>query len=377
MSLLKSIDFLLENAGAVIQYRLRKEILKNLTQTEEDNLLEQIYQTPNFKLVEGYAKPDGYIGSGMHSWDNWRGTILHETPLQDGETAARLLSYYAIPKEHPLVKNFVTAMRDEATLRAQFSYIPPEANRYETRFVGLNSGFCLMTVIYAMQSMLGYGDDECVNPYQDTSLKVFKSILPFDSIYEITKTRQSKTKYNYPYIEADTYYPCQYHLETLAYTDTWRTPENIKSMSNALNHYNEITRGGPHPIHVKIGNRYYAPFPINMANSPIRAFRTDLIDSITYRRLLTEIAMLGVGESVGVLCESAANIEEAINGDGILRMRFDLPHNKRYSPKSIVYPTAYLDVRLEPDYKRKYALECDLTFWAVQFLTLVKGAQIE
>jgi hypothetical protein len=28
--------------------------------------------------------------------------------------------------------------------------------------------------------------------------------------------------------------------------------------------------------------------------------------------------------------------------------------------------------RLEPDYKRKYALECDLTFWAVQFLTLVE-----
>lgn len=39
----KSIDFLLENAGPVIQYRLRKEILKDLTQNEEENLLEQIY----------------------------------------------------------------------------------------------------------------------------------------------------------------------------------------------------------------------------------------------------------------------------------------------------------------------------------------------
>ena len=40
--------------------------------------------------------------------------------------------------------------------------------------------------------------------------------------------------------------------------------------------------------------------------------------------------------------------------------------------KNSEYPTAYVDVRLEPDYKRKYALECDLTFWAVQFLTLVE-----
>ena len=42
MNLTKSIDFLLENAGPVIQYRLRKEILHDLDKTEEENLLEQI-----------------------------------------------------------------------------------------------------------------------------------------------------------------------------------------------------------------------------------------------------------------------------------------------------------------------------------------------
>ena len=58
-------------------------------------------------------------------------------------------------------------------------------------------------------------------------------------------------------------------LETLAYTNKWRTPENITHMADVLNHYNDITQGS-NPIHVKIGNRYYAPFPLNMANSPIR-----------------------------------------------------------------------------------------------------------
>ena len=84
----KSIYFLLENAGPVIQYRLRKEILQDLTSAEEARLLEQIYQLPPFVLLQSYVKPDGYIGSGMHSWDNWRGQVLHETPLQDGESAA-------------------------------------------------------------------------------------------------------------------------------------------------------------------------------------------------------------------------------------------------------------------------------------------------
>jgi len=38
MNLSKSIDFLLENAGVVIQYRLRKEILKNISATEEEKI---------------------------------------------------------------------------------------------------------------------------------------------------------------------------------------------------------------------------------------------------------------------------------------------------------------------------------------------------
>lgn len=315
MNLTKSIDFLLDKAGDVLKYRLHKEILKDISKSEEENLLEKVLQTPFFKLVQSYAKPSGYIGNGMHSWDNWRGVRLHETPLQDGETAARLLCYYSVPSTHPLIKNFVSAMRDDKILEKEFSYIPPEVTRYETRFVGLKSGFCLMTLIYAMQAMLGYG--EYVIPFQNMSLEAFRSILPLSSLNDIAKVRKSNAKYNYPYIEADTFFPCQYHLETLAYTSKWKTQENRKLMANALNHYNEITQESV-LIHVKIGNRYYAPFPLNMANSPIRAFKPDLIDTITYRRLLTEIAMLGVGDSVNILRQTAENICDAIDNDGIL-----------------------------------------------------------
>jgi hypothetical protein len=55
-----------------------------------------------------------------------------------------------------------------------------------------------------------------------------------------------------------------------------------------------------------------------------------LIDSILYRQVLTEIAMLVLGENVGIIHESVINVQEAIATDGILRMQLDLPHNKRY-----------------------------------------------
>jgi hypothetical protein len=369
MDISKSIHFLLENAGPVIQYRLRKDILKDLSSIEEEKLLEQIYQTPYFQLLQTYIKPNGYIGSGMHSWDNWRGVKLHETPLQDGETAARLLSYYAVPKTHPIIVNYVAAMRDEDILRKEFSYIPPEVTRFEQRFEGLNNGNCLMSLIYTMQAMLGYGDDyDDVREFQQISLKGFRRILDIASLDEITKLRSNgKVRYNYPYIEAEEYFPDSYTLTMLAYTQSWRTEENRNMLAASINHINRIMKPDSN-MHVRIHGRYYAPCFAFIR--PLRPFSPDVIDSILYRRPLTEIAMLGVGKKVHILNESIENIKQALSGDGILRMNFNLPHNKRYSPKKIEYPTAYVDVRLEPDYKSKTSLMCDLTFWAVELLHL-------
>ena len=367
----KSIDFLLENANVVIRYRLHKEILQDLSKAEEEKLLDQIYQTPHFKLVQSYVKLNGYIGSGCHSWSNWHGLILHRTPIEDGEVAARLLSYYAIPNNHAIIKNYVAAMRNEDVLRTEFSYIPPEIPRFENRFVGLNSGNSLMAILYTMQAMLGYGDDtDQVRHFQETSLKGFKRVLEISSLDEITKYNAcTKKKYNYPYIESDEYYPDSYTLEMLAYTQDWRTPENVNMLADSLNHINAIMKPD-NQMSIKIKGKYIGPcFPLIR---PLYPFRADRVDNILYRRYLTEIAMLGVGEKVNIINESIANIKEALDKDGILRTNFDLPKYRRNLAQNIEYPTAYVDVKLEPDYKRKYALECDLTFWAVQFLSLVK-----
>ena len=369
MDLSKSIKFLLENAGPVIQYRLRKGVLKNLSLADEENLLEKIYHMPHFRLLQRYIKPNGYIGSGMHSWSNWRGVKLHETPLQDGEAAARLLSYYAIPKTHPIVANFVSAMRDENILRKEFSYIPPEIQRFEHRFEGLNNGNSLMALVYAMQAMLGYGDDyEDLLEFQQISLRGFRRILEISSLDEITKlNKNSKRKFNYPYIEADEYFPDVYTLTMLAYTKNWRNDENISMLAESINHINRIMKTDNN-MQIRIDGKFYVPCFAFIR--PFKTFSPDKIDSILYRRPLTEIAMLGVSDNANILCESIENVKQALAGDGILRMNFGLPHSKRYSPKKIEFPTAYEDVRLEPNYTAKTSLLCDLTFWAVEFLHL-------
>lgn len=368
----KSIDFLLERAGPVIRRRLRRDILGDLTPDEDARLLEEIYALPYYRELLTYVKPDGYIGSGMHSWDNWRGQVLHETPLQDGECAARLLSYYGIPKDSDIVSRFVAALRDEEVLKAEFSYIPPEITRYENRFEGLNSGNCLAALIYTMQALLGYGDDyDDLRGFQSISLEGFRRVKGLSSLDDILK--YSNTKKPVAYIDSDEYYPNVYTLEYLAYTNGWRNDENIALLADALNRINEIMKPD-NSLSIKVKGKYYAP---GMALIfPIRALRVDLVDTIMYRRLLTEIAMLGVGDRAGVIRESADNVREALAADGILRFDTRNLKNKRNTPRYIEYPGAYCDVRLEADYTDKTAIDCDLTYWAVEFLHYVNNSFI-
>lgn len=363
----KSIDFLLENAGPVIQYRLHKEILQDLDKNEEEKLLSHVYTMPLFQLLKTYIKPNGYIGSGIHSWDNWRGTVLHETPLQDGESAARLLSYYRIPKDNPVVKNFVSVLRDEEDLRMEFSYIPPEITRFNNRFAGINNGNSLMSLVYTIQAMLGYGDDyDDLKDFQQISFKGFQRILGISSLEEITKFNpDAKRKYNYPYIEADEYFPNVYTVSMLAYTKSWRSTENIHMLSDAFNHINAIMKPDNN-MHVHIKSKYAAPCFALIR--PVQAFDRSIINVINYRRLLTEIAMTGAGMETEVIRQSADNINETLDKDGILRLDFGKPYNKHYSPEYLKYPAPYTDVMLEESYKNKNSLLCDLTFWAIEFL---------
>lgn len=241
---------------------------------------------------------------------------------------------------NPIVAGFVRAMRDEQIMRQEFSYIPPEIERYDNRFICIRNGNCLGAMLYTVQAMLGYGDDhEDLIAFQQIALKGFERILQMSSLEEILKKRKGVEK-------------------------------NIQMLADALNHINRIMKPD-NQMHVKTKSRYYAPCFALV--TPIRAFDPDYISTITYRRILTEIAMLGVGERVGVVKESLEAISAATDDEGILKMNFGQPYNKRYSPLKIEYPTPYVDGRLEEDYKKGHGLDCDLTFWAVQFKSLVEN----
>lgn len=368
MEIQRAIDFLLENAGPVIQYRLHKEILKDLSPAEEENLLEQVMQTPYFRCVESYGKPNGYIGVGMHSPERFK-----RSRLDDGETAARLLSYYAIPKDTPLIKNFIAALRSDEIFEQEFRFYPPAYEQFQYRMDGLHNGTSLMVINYTLQALLGYGDDDYVKPFRNISLDAFRNILNVDSITDLAVFNpklQKRFNTSY-YLEEETSAPCAYHLATLAYTKSWCTPQNQEMLAEAINHLGKVNlmenvNGLPVKFHGKYGGSLW------LLLYPLRPFDIYTIDGVMYRRILTEIAMLGVGTKVDIIQKSLQNLEEAMMmGDGIVHWEFTSPYQKQVFREK-KWPTAYCDVWLEEDHKKKYAMDCELTFWAVQFLDILE-----
>jgi hypothetical protein len=138
-------------------------------------------------------------------------------------------------------------------------------------------------------------------------------------------------------------------------------------MVDAINHLGKIINK-ENNMHVKIKNNYYCP--LWALTRPLEPFSLELLPNnyIMYRRVLAEIAMLGVGDKVSVIKDSIDSVKKALSKDGIIHVKFNNSYQKQRYLKMLEYTTAYSEVGLEENYKKETALECDLTFWAVQFL---------
>ncbi|MBQ8201446.1 MAG: hypothetical protein IJZ74_06735 [Clostridia bacterium] len=367
INLQRSVDFLLSHAGPVIQYRLHREILRDVSPAEETRLLETVQQTPLYRQMESYRKPNGYIGIGMHSGEKYK-----ETPLQDGEAAARLMAYYGIPRENEIVQAFVAALRDEETLRQEFSYCHAEYKRFENRYRGLRNGCGLMVLVYTMQALLGF-DDEVVQPFVDTSYEAFVHMLDVRQLTDTAKVDEnSRRRYNYPCMTEDAYFPCQYHLETLAHTSSWRTEERIERLARAVDHINAIMKPDD-SVHVKLGGTCYVPYWAYCRT--MKPFELDDTPHTALRKTITCLAR-ATGDRTRVVQQSVANVLQGLQEDGVLRLCFSSPYRRKQFRDAVSMPSAYSEIGLETEHRSERSMWCELTFWAVQLLHIL-GYPIE
>lgn len=359
----RSIDFLLENGGDLLKYRLHHDILHDLTPDEDTAWLGRIMAESDYQLLLTHVHPTGYVGKGAHSWDKFK-----DSYLDDGEAAARFLEALRIPRDNPVVVNFVKALRSDEVLEVEFSYYNPEKARFRDRSIGLNSGSSLGILLYTMQALLGYGDDDEVKPFVDCSYRAFTSLLGISSVDEITDFNPNlKRKYNYPTITPDTYFPCQYHLETLARTTTWRTPESIRTLAEAINHHADVVKDCK-GFAVKLNGRQVGPGWAFM--SPFQPVLPHS-QAPNQRRTLTNLARC-VGDRADVVKQSAEILAEVMAEDGVFRVEFESAYQKKGFKSNLRLGHPYAEIGLEGNYRKDTAIWCDLTFWAVEFFHYIE-----
>lgn len=209
----KMIDFLLKNANPSIKRRVKGEILDDLAADEVALYQEQIMKEPMIQGIIAYQQENGWIGKSLHGG------------LDTQEGATKYLAGKAVDKETPVLRRAMEA----------FATIPLDDWCYDTKgkiideFKVTGHGHNLIRC--ACIARAGYDDITDISPQIRLSLDCFRRVLEIDSVLDITHTTRGGKLLVFNDNER---WPCRYHLDILAHTNSWKSEENIRMIADSV-----------------------------------------------------------------------------------------------------------------------------------------------
>lgn len=215
----KSIDFLLENAGASIRYRVKKEILGNISNVEEAALQEEIMAEPISVLIANCQKENGWLGNGFH------GPNKNAGPYENQECGTKYLAEKGVKKDNPVLQKameaFVTVPLSDLCYRTKGKVY--DEFKYAANGQNLIRCACI--------ARAGYDDVIDIKPQIQLSLDSFRRVLEVDSVIDVSRTIKSC---KYRLFNNYEKWPCRYHFDILAHTDSWKSEENSQMLAKAF-----------------------------------------------------------------------------------------------------------------------------------------------
>lgn len=352
----KMIEFLLANANPSIKRRIKSEIMHNITQEEAAEYQRQILLEPNIKRTIACQKENGWLGNGFH------GTNRNAGQFENMETCTKYLGEKAIDKDTPVLKRAMDA----------FITVPLDDLCYETRGIFIdefkNTGHGHNLTCCACIARAGYADEIDISPQIQLSLDSFKRVLEVDSVLDVFRPiRKGKSRVFIDYEK----WPCRYHLDILAHTDSWKNEFNIKIIADSVKKMMKTDR--PELINL-VPQAWVGHALGSLGGFPSQglAIKSTCLSpspmSISYRNRLEQynfeyiewFARCGIVPLVPSLGEAVAEIVNSIDDDGVCRIPVLDDVFKGWGP--------YAGLQLEVDWKSKKRKECDITFRALLIL---------
>lgn len=347
----KMIQFLLSNANPSIKKRIKSEILNHLTEEENKEYQVQILNEPNVRRCLACQLDNGWFGYGFH------GTNKNAGQFENQETCTKYLGEKAVDPSNPALKRsmdaFVSLPLDDLCYRTKGKYF----DEFQYAANGQNLIRC------ACIARAGYADIIDITPQIQLSLDSFQRVLEVDSILDVSRSiRSSKYRVFHDYEK----WPCRYHLDILAHTDTWKNKQNCAMLAEAVKKI--MAKDRPELVGLTAAS-WVGHVLGTLGCFPSQGFGITLPGASTSANGKTEyydfeyiewLARCGVVPYIPVLQDAVADIEKSVDGNGICQLPVLEEKFKGWGP--------YAGLQLETDWKSKTRKACDITFRALLIL---------
>lgn len=335
------IDFLLNNAGPSIVLRVKKEILKDISKKEEQELQSQILDEKIIKLITEKQQENGWIGQGFH------GSNKNAGQYDNQEVATKYMGEKGL-QNTPVLDGAMKAFATTKLTDLCYETKGKVYSEFNVPAYGQNIIRC------ACIARAHYDDMIDITPQINLALESFRRVTEVDSIFDVSRPTKEFRLFN-----ENERWPCHYHLETLAFTDSWKNKDNISMLSESFKKLMRTDR--PEIMNTRVAcwvghpvgpAWYYSEgFSISMDTDAAHIISMDKVEWM---------ARCGLYNHIPKLKEEIEYILNNVDQNGICTLAVNEKEFRGWSP--------YFGLQLEPDWKSKIRRACDITFRALLIL---------
>lgn len=337
------IKFLLEHANPSIVYRIKKEILQDIKKSEETKLQEQILSEKIIQSILACQKENGWLGNG------WHGANKDVGQYTNMEVGIKYLAEKGVHRDSLVLKRAMCAFKELPNTDPCYrnSWNIGDEFRYAANGANLFRCACI--------ARAGCEDSIDISPQIQLALDSFQRVLEVDSILDVSHLVKKGTKRVFNEFEK---WPCRYHLDILAHTNSWKTEENKRMLAKTV----EKIMRDDRPELIGVTADSWVGHVLNTCGCfPSQGFRlVDTVNKIPHYHLeyLVWLARCGVVPYSLSLQKIVETIYNRISEEGICEIAVQDYIFKNWSP--------YAGMQLEIDWKSKTRKNCDITFRALQ-----------
>ena len=337
------IDFLLLNADFSIKLRIKKEILKNISQKEEEEYFEKILIQKNVQDVITSQKPDGWFGNNFHGQSPKFGAGMYNNM----EVGLRFLVEKGFSSENVYISKAINSfLINKPFDKILYGIKEPENPEMDYKYTasGLYLPRSSIIIRAGYENILQKNDFINLKHDINFSLKTFLNVLNYKSLKDVIDTNRKKLCF-----KPDILWPCMYHLRMLAHSKGWRNNKNINLLAESLNHLFNFHHS-KEMVYTYIKGQFVGPcFAfINMQMHILEILEKNGINLDT----LELFARCGAIKKVELLKKQYKYLISLVKDN--LKINLSKKPDKGWSP--------YFGFSLEEDWKNNIKYQCDILF---------------